>query len=147
VSKDRKHTPAVSPRVLIFVAGMVWVSVGAVLLWRAVAWLAGETRLACGLLLGAGVVLALLMHHLVLLRIVDRNLSRLHAAGEKRCFFSFFPWKSYLLIPVMIAAGFLLRRTGLPRPCLAVLYAGMGLALILSSVRYVRVFLRERPRR
>ena len=50
-------------------------------------------------------------------------------------------WKSYLLLGVMMALGIGLRHSPLPKPYLAVLYIGIGLALVLSSVRYLRVLL------
>jgi len=56
----------------------------------------------------------------------------------RRCIFSFIPWKSYILIIIMIAIGFLLRHSPIPKLYLAVLYTGIGTALILSSVRYLR---------
>jgi len=62
---------------------------------------------------------------------------------DKKCVFSFISWKSYLIIAIMIAMGAILRRSAIPKQYLAVLYIGIGLALILSSVRYMRVFLRE----
>jgi hypothetical protein len=57
-----------------------------------------------------------------------------------RCLFAFIPWKSYLMIAVMVIMGGLLRHSMIPKKELAILYIGIGLALILSSVRYIRVF-------
>ena len=51
------------------------------------------------------------------------------------------PWKSYILIITMILAGYLLRHSPIPKLYLAVLYTGIGTALILSSVRYLRYLL------
>ena len=62
---------------------------------------------------------------------------------DKKCVFSFISWKSYLIIAVMIAVGTILRHSAIPKQYLAILYIGIGLALILSSVRYMRIFLRE----
>jgi len=60
--------------------------------------------------------------------------------GEK-CVFSFMPWKSYLIITIMMATGFLLRNSPVPKLYLSVIYAGIGGALILSSLRYLRYLL------
>ena len=49
-------------------------------------------------------------------------------------------WRSYLIVIVMIAMGIDLRHSPLPKPYLAVLYGGIGMALVLSSVRYLRHF-------
>jgi hypothetical protein len=70
-------------------------------------------------------------------------LKRILPSDDKKCLFSFVSWKSYLIIAVMIAMGTILRRSAIPKQYLAILYIGIGLALILSSVRYMRIFLRE----
>ena len=93
--------------------------------------------------LGAGILLALSIHQFGFLKIVDKNLNRLDQMSGKNCLFSFIPWKSYLIIIVMIALGTLLRHSMIPKKKLAILYIGIGLALILSSVRYIRIFYRE----
>ena len=56
----------------------------------------------------------------------------------KRCVFAFMPWKSYILVIIMMATGILLRHSPIPKLYLAVLYAAIGTALILSSIRYLR---------
>ncbi|MFZ7128528.1 MAG: hypothetical protein ACOWWM_20430 [Desulfobacterales bacterium] len=123
---------------LVFLAGLIWAAVGLMLDGMAYSWLKEETPSEAALCAGAGLVLALVIHHFGFLRIVDRNLRRIQPMEGRRCLFSFIPWKSYLLIPIMIALGFLLRQSGLPRPALAVLYSGIGTALLLSGIRYVR---------
>jgi hypothetical protein len=138
-----EYKPAVTKVVLLLLAGGLWMCVGVMLLSLAVSWLletANSERYVFG---GSGVVLALLVHHFGFLRIVDKNLERILPADKKRCVFSFMPWKSYLIIPVMITMGIILRHSPVPKQYLAVLYTGIGLALILSSVRYLRVFLKE----
>jgi hypothetical protein len=92
---------------------------------------------------GAGVVLALLVHHFGFLKIVDKNLERILPMHGMRCLFSFIPWKSYFIIAIMITMGATLRHSAIPKQYLAIVYLGIGLALILSSVRYIRVFFRE----
>lgn len=59
------------------------------------------------------------------------------------CVFSFMPWKSYLIILIMMAMGVTLRHSAIPKHYLAILYTCIGLALILSSMRYMRAFLKE----
>ncbi len=88
--------------------------------------------------LAIGFVLALLIHHFGFLRIVDRNLGRILPMEGRRCLFSFMPWKSYILVMVMMLGGFLLRHSILPKSYLALLYLAIGTALMLSSVRYLR---------
>jgi hypothetical protein len=61
----------------------------------------------------------------------------------KKCVFSFLTWRSYIIVAVMIALGSLLRHSPIPKPYLSILYTGIGLALVLSSVRYLRVLLNQ----
>lgn len=138
-----KYKPAVKNTFLILLAGIVWICVGVMLLSLAFSWLSAESGTNSYLYAGAGVLLALLVHHLGFLKIVDKNLTRILQMNGVRCLFAFIPWKSYLIIAVMVVMGGLLRHSMIPKKELAILYIGIGLALILSSVRYIRVFYTE----
>ena len=138
-----KYKPAVTNTFLLFLAGIVWDCVGIMLLFLAFSWLSTSSNTDIYLYSGAGILLALLVHHFGFLKIVDKNLKRILQMNGKRCFFSFIPWKSYLIIVVMVAMGALLRHSMIPKKDLAILYIGIGLALILSSVRYIRIFYRK----
>ena len=135
-----KYKPTVTNTFLLFLAGIVWECVGIMLLFLAFSWLSITSNTDFYLYSGAGILLALLVHHFGFLKIVDKNLKRIL---QMNGLFSFIPWKSYLVIVAMVAMGALLRHSMIPKKDLAILYIGIGLALILSSVRYVRVFHRE----
>jgi hypothetical protein len=137
-----KLKPNVSPRVLLFSAGAMWMGVGTMLLFYAVGWLRQEHPVHLYLLAGGGVSAALIIHHFGFLRVVDKNLGRILPMKEKRCFFAFMSWKSYIMVAFMMAMGIGLRHSPIPKHYLAVLYIGIGLALMLSSIRYLRVLLR-----
>ena len=141
--KIDKMKPAVDKKILIFLSGFMWVSVGAMLLYLSYNWLNASHTQNSFLFAGAGMAAALVIHHFGFLKIVDKNLGRLLPLDGKQCVFSFMPWKSYVLVAVMITMGLLLRRSPLPKPYLSVLYIGIGLSLILSSVRYLRVLLSQ----
>jgi len=138
-----KYTPAVTKSVLLFLAGFAWTCVGGALLYLGIAWLSRTSDTNRYLFAGAGTLLALIVHHFGFLKIVDVNLKRILPMNDKTCVFAFIPWKSYLIIVIMIAMGSTLRHSAIPKQYLAILYIGIGLALILSSVRYLRVFFRE----
>jgi hypothetical protein len=56
---------------------------------------------------------------------------------ERVCLFAFQKWTSYPLVVVMIALGIYLRLySPIPKPYLAVLYIGLGLSLLVSSLQY-----------
>lgn len=135
--------PAVTKRVLLFLAGFIWLCVGTVLLVFAYSWLSEAPGTISFLIFGFGVVAALLIHHFGFLKIVDKNIERILPMVDKKCLFSFITWKSYMIIMVMVTMGTLLRHSAIPRQYLAILYVGIGLALILSSLRYMRVFINE----
>jgi hypothetical protein len=133
-----KWKPGVPKSALLLIAGIVWILVGVMLVGIAYSWLkiesSGYAILACSV----GFVCSLGIHHFGFLRIVDRNLDRILPMEGRRCIFSFMPWKSYLLILIMIAFGVLLRHSPIPKIYLSVLYVAIGTALILSSLRYLR---------
>lgn len=137
----KDYKPAVPPRILLLFAGLVWIGVGLMLLGLAAGWLGGEHLAPLSLLVAVGVLAALVIHHFGFLRVVDKNLGRILAMEGKRCAFAFMSAKSYLMVALMIALGIGLRHSPIPKPYLAVLYIGIGLALILSSVRYLRVLI------
>ncbi len=138
-----KFKPAVTKNILLLMAGTVWVFAGFMLLFMAFSWLHRASGVSTYLYALAGILLALPVHHFGFLRIVDKNLKRILQMDRKKCFFAFIPSKSYLLIIVMIVMGILLRHSTIPKYDLAILYIGIGLALILSSIRYIRIFYRE----
>ena len=141
--KIAKIKPAVNKRVLLFLAGFMWFGVGTMLLFLSFSWLKAFQVHDSFLVGGMGVAVALVVHHFGFLKIVDKNLSRILPMEGTKCIFSFITWKSYIIVAVMVAMGALLRHSPIPKPYLSMLYIGIGLALILSSVRYLRVLLSQ----
>ena len=135
--------PAVDKRVLLFLAGLMWIGVGTMLLFLSYTWLNAFQDPDSFLFEGMGVAAAMLIHHFGFLKIVDKNLGRILPMEGKRCVFSFLSWKSYLMIGLMIAMGALLRHSAIPKRYLSILYTGIGLALVLSSIRYLRVLVSQ----
>lgn len=139
--KTDKIKPAADKRTLIFLSFLMWVVVGLILLSYVYFWLFSPQIRNPFIFMGAGFGLALIIHHFGFLRLVDKNLGRLLPMKEKKCVFSFMTWKSYLIVIIMITVGILLRHSSIPKSYLSVLYIGIGLSLILSSIRYLRYFL------
>ena len=133
--------PAVTRRVLLLLAGLVWIGVGGMLVSLAVGWLRAPDALHPYLFASLGTIAAVFIHHFGFLRVVDKNLDRILPMKGKRCVFAFMSWKSYLMVALMMTMGFALRHSPIPKPVLAVLYIGIGLALVLSSTRYLRTML------
>lgn len=140
----RKMRPAVGKSALLFLAAGMWIGVGSLLLTWAYLWLHAAPAQGTVALVALGVAAALVIHHFGFLKIVDKNLARILPMKDKRCLFAFMGWKSYLNVAVMITVGILLRHSPIPKPYLAVVYIGIGLALLLSSVRYLRILIGQR---
>ncbi len=139
--KMTKIKPAVNKHVLLLLAGLMWLSVGIALLYVSYTWLHTSRGYDAYVFGGIGVVIALVVHHFGFLKIVDKNLGRILPMEGTRCVFSFITWKSYILVAGMVAMGALLRHSALPKPYLSIVYIGIGLALLLSSIRYLRTLL------
>ena len=134
----RKINPAVGKPVLVLLAGVLWLGVGIMLCSLAGGWLIQDGDAKDWWFAGIGFLVAMPIHHFGFLRIVDRNLGRIKKIEGKYCAFGFMPWKSYILIPVMMTMGILMRHSSLPKTYLSVVYIGIGLSLVLSSIRYFR---------
>jgi hypothetical protein len=137
----RKFTPAVDKRILVLLAGLMWCGVGVMLVRFAITWLSPLGLNTSGFYYAAGFLAAMPIHHFGFLRIADRNLDRLLPITEKKCMFSFMTWKSYFIVLFMVSIGIALRHSAIPKKYLSVLYNGIGLALFLSGLRYLRFFI------
>lgn len=136
----KKFTPVVDKKVLVLLAGTMWCGVGIMLISFAVSWLSFYSGREEVLFFSAGFLVAMPVHHFGFLRIADKNLNRLLALTKKRCVLAFMTWKSYLIVLVMMSMGIALRHSAIPKRYLSVLYNGIGLALFLSGIRYLRFF-------
>ena len=144
IKKIDKIKPAVDKSALIFLSFFVWVVVGSVLLSLSYSWLKASQVKSSLLFVAVGVGAALVIHHFGFLKIVDKNLGRILPMEGKKCAFSFMTWKSYIIMAVMVTMGTLLRHSAIPKTYLSILYIGIGLSLVLSSIRYLRVLLSQR---
>lgn len=134
----RDWKPAVDKRVLIVLSGITWSIVGLVLCSFAFVWLFLKDK---GFLFAlAGLLISIFVHYLGFLRIANTNINRILQMENKVCIFAFQAWKSYLIIVLMMGLGILLRHLPIPKHYLSILYIGIGFALMLSSIRYYKVF-------
>jgi len=135
---QERFKPAVSKSFLLFLAGFMWIAVGIMLTSFATRWLIAYGKSLALLYAAVGLALSLVIHHYGFLRIVDKNLGRISKMEGKRCAFSFITWRSYIIVAMMITMGIMLRHSAIPKQYLSILYIGIGMALILSSIRYFR---------
>ena len=138
--KINNFTPSVDKRILVLLAGTMWCGVGIMLVNLAVSWLSPLNSRESGIYYAAAFLAAMAIHHFGFLKIADKNLNRLLPLTEKRCLFSFMTWRSYIMVLIMVSMGITLRHSALPKRYLSILYNGIGLALFLSGIRYLRFF-------
>ena len=139
--KIKDFTPLADKRILVLLAGLMWCGVGIMLVRYAISWLVPMGIHGAAIYYAAGYLAAMPIHHFGFLKIADKNLSRLLPLTEKKCIFSFMTWRSYLIVLLMVSMGIALRHSALPKRYLSILYNGIGLALFLSGIRYLRFFL------
>lgn len=130
----------VDKKILILLPGIMWCAVGIMLICFAVSWLSVFKGQIEFIYFSAGFLIAMPIHHFGFLKLADKNISRLMPITGKRSVFSFMTIKSYLTVLIMISMGIVLRHSSIPKRYLSVLYSGIGFALFLSGIRYVRYF-------
>jgi hypothetical protein len=133
-----KYNPAVKKEYLLLPAGFVWLGVGLLLCSMAFRWLQSEAHPV--ILAAAGIAAAILISLFGFGKIAGQNIDRIKALPGSRCFFSFITLRSYLLVLVMISFGIALRHSSIPKTFLSVIYIGIGVALVISSISYFRAY-------
>ncbi len=118
----------------------MWCGVGVMLIHYAVLWLSVVDLREEEILYTMGFLIAMPIHHFGFLKLANKNIDRLMPALQKKCVFSFMTWKSYIIVVFMVSLGITLRHSSLPKPYLSIIYNGIGLALFLSGLRYLRFF-------
>jgi hypothetical protein len=131
-----KFNPVVSKPWLLALAGIMWTAVGVMLCGYAFTWLSDpltDTSLIFG---GLGIVISIVAYRLQFSKLALKNIERILLRADRTCLFSFLAWKGYAIIIVMVTGGILLRNSSIPKPYLAIVYAGIGGALFLASLNY-----------
>ena len=129
--------PGIPKRYLLFVAALVWTFAGGMLLYRGFYMLELYPQRIWIKISGsiiAGIVFFVFMFSGIS---VKHSLRIVNLKHERPCLFSFFNWKSYLMMAIMMTFGVTLRTTGIISPkYLSVFYIAMGTPLFLSAFRF-----------
>lgn len=131
-----KLAPNVPRSWLPRLAALTWAAVGAMLLGRAAAWIRLMPGLSALALTAAAAVVAWWLSRRAFIPIVERNLERLAQRPESSCAFGVFPWRSWLMVILMVVMGITLRRF-IPPVYLIAPYVCMGLCLWAGAMRYI----------
>lgn len=132
-----KYKPAVSKRTLLFVAGCFWTFAGGLLVYRGL-W--GLIPLHHYLFpeIAVALVAGVFFYVFLFTKISKKHIKRISLIQvDNPCFFSFFNFKSYGLMIIMITTGIILRKTNIISPdYLFAFYFAMGVPLLLSAFRF-----------
>jgi hypothetical protein len=133
--------PAVPKKLLLLLAGVMWLVVGIMLNYLAYGWLVIDPNISKSYHIISGVITAIFIYRFGFSKIAKNNHDRIIKMADKSCIFSFYSLKSYLTIIVMVLIGIALRHSTIPKHYLAVAYIGIGLALAISSNIYFETIL------
>lgn len=115
----------------MLLASLAWTLVGSVLIFLGIYWVRAAGSDAGYLVLAAALGYA--KSRYVLDKTARRAAGRIIERGDGKCAGSFFSYKSWLLVIVMMGAGRVLRSGIVSRLLLGFLYVAVGTALVVSS--------------
>jgi hypothetical protein len=143
-TKPLKQTlkPAAPKYILLTISGLMWFGVGIFLNTYVYSWLSPNFHVMNLIFIGSGVVLSIAIHKFGFSKVANKNLKRIDLMPNRPCIFSFMSWKSYVLVMIMISFGITLRLSPIPKNYLSIIYTGIGLALMLSSLKYFKMALK-----
>jgi uncharacterized membrane protein YedE/YeeE len=132
-----KIKPGVKKRTLLLIAGCAWSIAGGILISRSLSHLIGVNH-HLAIEIGTGIVFGSLFYLLLFARISKKHISRINLIEiNNPCFFSFFNFRSYLLMAIMISGGITLRLSGLVNPeIIYTFFLCMGIPLLVSAWRF-----------
>lgn len=132
-----KIKPGVQKRTLLMIAGCAWSIAGGILISRSLIHLIGVNHLLA-MELGIGIVFGSFFYLLLFARISKKHITRINMIEiDNPCFFSFFNFRSYLLMAIMISGGITLRLSGLVNPeIIYTFFLCMGIPLLVSAWRF-----------
>jgi hypothetical protein len=135
------YKPAVDRTILVLMAFILWILVGVMLSRSAIIWWESYMGSLIPLFVVLGLFLGLFKGYFILTRVVNINIKRIYEMEGTGFILSFISLRTYLLIIGMMILGMLLRHSSFPKHYLAIIYLGVGLAMIISSYPYLKILL------
>lgn len=130
-----KLNPKVPKRALLFIASFVWgyAAVKIIIIGTRTYY---TTDLHLWHLILISIPVYLLFYYFVFKKIIVKHTRRIVSKpNPSHCLFSFFDWKSYIIMAFMITIGISVRKFELlPLKFIAEFYIGLGLALATSAI-------------
>jgi hypothetical protein len=129
-SLKKRLKPGVGRSAHLFAAPFIWTVVGIVLMERGLGWIGLHLTLRL-------LIIALLVGTAKSLTVLDRaakkGLHRIMGFGDSTCIGAVYPWKTWLLVVLMMMLGLALRKLTHPGAIIGAIYFAIGWALLLSS--------------
>jgi hypothetical protein len=122
---------------LLFIAGFVWMFAGIMLEKTGIPIFIVESH-KLYLVIGSVIIFSI-FNFLIFNRLVYKHENRIrNFSKESVPFWLFFDIKSYIIVAIMMSAGFSLRFFNLvPHWFIAFFYSGIGLALFSSGIKFI----------
>jgi hypothetical protein len=132
-----KYKPGVSRRTLLLIAGCVWTFAGGILITRGLIKLIEANHFLFPEII-LGIIFGIVFYLILFARISRKHINRIKVIKiEDPCFFSFFNFRSYLMMAIMITGGIGLRKLNVINPdILYTFFLAMGLPLLISAYRF-----------
>lgn len=139
-----KIKPGIPRENLFLLGGIVWLFAGFMLAMKGTIFILGQGHHKIAEVLIASMT-GVLFYLLLFIRISRKHILRIKSNKEvKPCLFSFFDFKGYLLICIMISAGITLRHINKKYwDYLYTFYIGMGIPLLISSMNFFNTWIKE----
>lgn len=140
-----KLKPSVSKKNLLLVAGFAWTVAGGMLISRALLALWSIHHYLWTEIL-VGIVFGTVFYLVLFARISRKHITRITLITiDNPCFFSFFNFRSYVMMAVMITTGIVLRKMDvINREILYTFYLTMGVPLLVSAFRFFSTWFRNK---
>ena len=140
-----KIKPGVKKRTLLLIAGCAWSIAGGILIYRSLSYLISVNH-HLAIEIGTGIVFGSLFYLLLFARISKKHITRINLIEiDNPCFFSFFNFRSYLLMAIMISGGIMLRLSGLINPeIIYTFFLCMGIPLLVSAWRFFYSYVKNK---
>ena len=129
--------PGIPKKYLLLVAAFVWTFAGSMLFFRGFSVLKFDSS-SILMLESASIIAGICFYRFLFSSISLKHINRIrNLEAHRPCLFSFFNWRSYLMMSMMISLGVGLRLSGLvPMFYLALFYITMGTPLLISASRF-----------
>jgi len=137
--------PGVPKRSLLLIAGCAWTIAGGILIFRSLLFLINVNHYLA-VEISIGIIAGCFFYIILFARISGKHIARINLIKiDNPCFFSFFNFRSYLLMAIMISGGISLRLSGLVNPGIFYTFLlCMGIPLMISAWRFFYSYAKNR---